>query len=169
MVEKKQRKIESYEWVIQKPLASTGIKNYIINSLIRHINIRLNFYTKNLPMQIKLAVDIESASKNIYGIITMGKEQVLYQELSGGEEQLIDIITAFAIHDVITESRGVNILCLDEVFESLDSDNVAMVAELVLQKSLTHSIHLITHRKEFSLPNSTIINLTKVLGVSSLS
>ena len=44
-----------------------------------------------------------------------------YDELSGGEKQVCNLCMAFAMHEALTASKGINLAFLDEVFESLSS------------------------------------------------
>lgn len=38
---------------------------------------------------------------------------------------------AFAMHEALTASKGINLAFLDEVFESLSSDNIELVINLI--------------------------------------
>lgn len=136
---------EEYQWVSKVPLSHTGIKAFVINYMLKQLNTQLDLYTRDFGMSIRVGIKMETKMKDFYARIYKGDVERDYYELSGGEQQLVDIFISFSIHDITTESRDINILCLDEVFESLDPINVQKVSELISKKSQTKSIHLITH------------------------
>jgi DNA repair exonuclease SbcCD ATPase subunit len=87
-----------------------------------------------------------------------------YEDLSGGQSQLIHVAIAFAISDVVDGENGCNLLILDEIFEHLSSENVDLISELIMMKSQNKSVHLITHLEKFNPVNSRIIRLGLVKG-----
>ena len=146
--QKLKKEIKLHDWVINDPLSNKGIKAYIFNLMIQKINIRLQEYGNKIGFGIKLSIDLESANKTFNAQITRLNQVVSYDDLSGGEEQLIDVCLSFAMHDVISNNRF-NILLLDEVFESLDKDNIDLIYEIIDFKSRSTSVHLISHRQQF--------------------
>ena len=51
---------------------------------------------------------------------------------------------------VISDLRPVNIMFLDEPFESLGNDEIEIVADLVQEKARDKSLFLITHHQSFN-------------------
>ncbi len=142
------KNLSLHNWVINDPLSNKGIKAYIFNLMIQRINQKLYEYGKKVNFGIKLSIDLESANKNFNAEIKSMGQIIPYDDLSGGEEQLVDICLAFAMHDVLANSRF-NVLLMDEVFESLDKENIDLVYEIIATKANAVSVHLITHRKSF--------------------
>ena len=158
------QKIELNRWVINDALSNKGLKNYIFQSQLALVNSAMSNYSKILGYRVKLSIDLESSNKNFIANIYQGREVRDYNSLSGGQQQLVDICLALAIHDVIHKSRTINLLIMDEVFESLDESNISVVSELIGLKSRNLPLHLVTHRKEFL---STKIDNQISVGMSS--
>lgn len=137
--------ISDLTWVIKDPLSNSGIKAYIFNELLRKVNKKLTVYSDYLGYLIKFGIDLSSAKKDFYAKVYEGTEEKDYNDLSGGQQQLVDIAIAFSIHEVTSEETNYNMLGLDEVFESLDEDNVEIVIGLIEMMAKTKSVHLITH------------------------
>lgn len=152
-----------YNWLITKPLSEAGLKSYIINSMIESLNDRLKFYRKYVNFGVKLEVDMSGARKDINTIIKRGDFPVLLEDLSGGERQLVHIVIAFALTDLISlsaDSSKTNLSVFDEVFESLDSNNTEIVSDLIQSRVESNtSIFIITHKLDFVLRNANNINL----------
>lgn len=161
------QKIKLYDWLINEPLSNTGLKAYIFNSMLTSVNKRLQDYSKYIGFTIQLHIDLESGRKNFQAMIYKKKCTVNYEDLSGGQQQLADVCLAFAIHDV-TASNRFNILVMDEVFESLDEDNIELVMEMILFKAAKTSIHLITHiQSTFAWKIAKEITLESRSGVTN--
>lgn len=142
-VTKSEKELEDIIWCIKEPLGNKGIKAYIFDSQLKMVNDRLQELSEVLPFRIEFGVDTDTKSKKFYTLVEMSGGIVDYRELSGGEQQLVNIAIAFAIHDVTAHS--VNALFMDEVFESLDSDNIEIVGDLINDKAKSKEVILVTH------------------------
>lgn len=142
--------IKLHNWLINDPLSNKGLKTFIFNSMLGLINKRLRYYGRYLGYVIEFHIDMESGNKNFKATVQSGNKIRPYNDLSGGQKQLVDICLAFSIHDVVTETKKVNILLMDEIFESLDIDNVELVSELISVKSQGISTHLISHQQSLN-------------------
>lgn len=145
-----EKKKDLRAWLVNDPLSNKGLKAFIFDSRLEHINKRLEEYGKYLGYTVEFAIDLDSANKNFIAIIDGTKE---YETLSGGEKQLVDVSLAFAIHDVAVEQRC-NLLMMDELFESLDVENIEKVSDLLTLKSKNISLHIITHQKTLRVSNT---------------
>lgn len=74
---------------------------------------------------------------------------------------------ALAMHEALTLSKGINLMLFDEVFESLDKENVELVTELIKKYSVGKSIFIITHLDSVPLSNLKILQVTKEKGLSN--
>jgi DNA repair exonuclease SbcCD ATPase subunit len=153
------KRVEVYNWLIQKPLSNAGIKSYIFNELLNSVNSRLNYYTSYIGFKVEFGIDLKSARKDFYTVCYKDETLVDYKELSGGQQQLVDIVIAFSIHDVVNENHKVQLLIMDEVFESLDEANIELVSDLINLKAKDKPVYLITHRKEFSTAMAKVLEL----------
>ncbi len=155
---------EAYDWVINEPLSNKGLKAYIFSSLIEDINLELDKYSGTLGYRVNFAIDLESKKKDFETTLYQGNRIRKYDDLSGGQQQLVDVAIAFAMHDVMSKGRPTNMLLMDEIFEGLDDPNIEKVVELVRDKSLGICVHLITHRKGFTVVNARELEIKLVKG-----
>lgn len=160
--------LETYSWVIKDALSNSGIKAMIFDNMLSSINQRLLHYSSRMGVEVKMGINLASAHKDLYIQVLKNNQEIPYADFSGGQKQLIDVFIAFAVHDVITLEKNVNVLLIDEVFESLDQDNIELVSSFISEKSKSKSIHLITHLKDFEQSHANIVNLELVEGSSTL-
>lgn len=158
-VKKLRRKVDIKEWLITDALSNKGLKAYIFQSMLGAINNRLAKYAKYIGFKAAITIDMASANKNVQIKVFLGEDEVPVADLSGGQCQLIDIAISFSIHDVISIDKICNVLFMDEVFESLDVENVELVTEIIQKKSRGLSLFLITHHNNFNVTGSNIIRL----------
>ena len=161
--------VDAYEWVIKTPLSNSGLKAFIFNQMLDTINDRLEFYSKYIGFQVAFFIDMKSANKNLETYVFKGDQPVPYDDLSGGQQQAVDIAAAFAIHDVVSDSKSCSLLVMDEIFESLDRDNIEIITDVVQDKAQNKCLYLVTHRSEFNPTNSNIINVVNENGITSLA
>ena len=160
LVRKSRRDVETYEWLVKDPLSNSGLKAFIFNMMLDDINERLEYYTTFIGLQVGFMIDMQSANRDLQTYVFKDDEPVPYDDLSGGQQQLVDIVTAFAIHDIVSDSKECSLLVLDEVFESLDKDNIEIITELIQDKAQTKCLYLVTHRAEFNPTNANIIKIS---------
>lgn len=137
-----------YKWFNDVPLSNRGIKNYVFNMLVGNVNRFLLQYEKFTGIQVEIVIDNESYNKDIHILISKGGHTVFYEDLSGGEMQLANISLLMAMNDVLTSVNPINILVLDEVFESLDPNNIEVVYNILLEKSQKIMVILVSHIPE---------------------
>lgn len=164
------KKLSVYKWLIEDPLSSKGLRAYIFNSMLGSVNDQLKQYAKYIGFNVVLSIDLESGHKNFQAEIYRKKKVVSYNDLSGGQQQLVDICLAFSIHDVVSATKPINILIMDELFESLDADNIELVSELLYLKSKNISTHLITHAQGMnSAKLANVLQLKNDSGLTSVA
>lgn len=162
-IRKLSKEKEVYDWLIKDPLSNSGIKAYIFNSLLSKVNHCLKNYSSILGFNIEFGIDMQSNNKDFYQVIYKDNIIIPYNDLSGGQKQLVDTSVALAIHDVISSVRPTNILFLDEPFEGLDNDTIELVSEIIQYKSSKQALFLITHHSSFNPTNAETLyfNLDK--------
>lgn len=157
------------QWLIKEPLSNSGLKAFIFDRMLDSINLRLEYYSKFSGVSVGFIIDMDSAKKDLNTLISNPQgEYVPYEDLSGGQQQKVDIVTVFAIHDVISDTKNCDLLVMDELFESLDVNNIEMLTELIQDKAKNKCLYLITHRGEFSPTNSNTIEVLFNDGVTSI-
>lgn len=157
---------KDYQWLLDDPLGNQGIKAFLFDSSIDLINNALDKYAPVLGFYIQFGVKLESARKDFTTLISRGDTDIEYDELSGGEKQLVNIALAFAMNEVLTVSQGFNIAFLDEVFESLSPENIEIVSSLIKQLYSDKTLFIITHLDTLDISNVKILQVKKVNGLS---
>lgn len=152
--------IKHLKWAIDDVLGNKGLKAYIFDTMLKELNELLKYYEQFIGYRIEFNVDLESANKDIYTICYIGEHPCFYEELSGAQSQLVDIATAFALNDLVTQGRPVNIMVFDEVMDNLDQENEDIVYELITDKSFTTNLFLITHNIDLQSASSKVIRMS---------
>ena len=163
----KELELENYNWLINDPLGNNGIKAYLFDSSLEFLNRTLDKYSEVLGFRIEFNIDLGTARKDFVTLIERDGMIMDYNELSGGEKQLCNVAMAFAMNESLTASKGINIAFLDEVFESLSSDNIEIVTSLIRHIFKEKTLFLITHLDSLPLGNTKILQVEKVNGLSS--
>jgi DNA repair exonuclease SbcCD ATPase subunit len=162
----KELELENYNWLINDPLGNNGIKAYLFDSSLDMLNRTLDKYSQVLGFRIEFNIDLGTARKEFFTLIERDGQIIDYDELSGGEKQLVNVAMAFAMNESLTMSKGINLAFLDEVFESLSSDNVEVVISLIRHTFANKTLFLITHLDSLPLSNTKILQVEKVNGLS---
>lgn len=154
-----------YKWAYTDPLGNNGIKAFLFESSLDSLNKSLETYSNILGFNILFGVDLESNRKDFTVYINMDGQEVPFEDLSGGQKQLVNLAIAFAMNDIMSQSKNINIAFLDEVFESLSQNNIEIVSELIRKIYKNKTLFLITHQE--SLPISTrVLKVNRVRGIS---
>lgn len=162
----KEAELENYNWLINDPLGNNGIKAYLFDSSLEFLNKCLDKYSEVLGFRIEFNIDLGTARKEFVTLIERDGQIIDYDELSGGEKQLVNVAMAFAMNEALTASKGINLVFLDEVFESLSSDNVEVVTSLIRHIFKDKTLFLITHLDSLPLGNTKILQVEKTNGLS---
>lgn len=165
---KVKKNIRAHEWLLRDPLGNKGLKTYIFNSMLDKINLSIQRYAETLGYSIVFEMNLDSGRKDLLTHVFQKDINRAYHDLSGGQQQLVDVCLALALHDVI--SNKVNVLLMDEVFESLDEDNIEKVVNLIEVKSQQVSVHLMTHNTNFLPSNAKVTKIAlSSAGFTSLA
>lgn len=162
----KELELENYNWLINDPLGNNGIKAYLFDSSLEFLNRTLDKYSEVLGFRIEFNIDLGTARKDFVTLIERDGMIMDYDELSGGEKQLCNVAMAFAMNEALTASKGINLAFLDEVFESLSSDNIEIVTSLIRYIFKEKTLFLITHLDSLPLGNTKILQVEKTQGLS---
>lgn len=164
----KLNKLKDYEWLLKDPLGNNGIKAYLFDSSLDLLNNTLDSYSEVLGFRISFEIDLSSTRKDFVTLIERGGVIIDYDELSGGEKQVCNLAMAFAMFESMSAARGINIAFLDEVFESLSSDNIEIVISLIKHIFENKTLFLITHHDSLPLSHSKILQVEKQNGLTSI-
>lgn len=147
------------EWLIKDPLSNSGLKAFIFDSMLGKVNNYLKPYSQIIGFGIRVFIEMEKAHKDINIAISKGGDEVYYSDLSKGQKQLVNIALAFSLSEAVNSVKPTNLLFLDELFESLNAENVDKVGDMIIKKSKNKAIHLITHQRSFSPSNCHITSV----------
>lgn len=117
---------ELYYKELSKIFGEDGVKKSIISGIIKPINhfINQNISKMGLPFQVELDETFTAQIKQ-FGI------PIEQDSLSTGETKLINISILIAYLKLIRTKRNINILFLDEVFSSIDIENIEKILNLL--------------------------------------
>ena len=144
--------ISKFETILKR-----DFRGYLLSNVISYISNRAKEYSKIIFETD--AVEFKLDGNNIE-ISYMNK---MYENLSGGERQKIDLIIQFAIRDMLCNHLGFtsNILVLDEVFDGLDMFGCQRVLDVISSITDIKNIFIVTHRKDLSIPSDKEIVVVK--------
>lgn len=165
-MEEKKVVVDNYKWVMDDPLGNRGIKAFLFESSLDILNETLDSYSEVLGFSILFYVDIQGVKKDFNTQIIMDGIEVSYEELSGGQRQLVNLAMAFAMNEVMTKAKGINIAFLDEVFENLSSEYIDLVIGLIRKIYRDKTLYLISHQESLPIPNARVLTVTRERGLS---
>jgi DNA repair exonuclease SbcCD ATPase subunit len=159
-------KLVSYEKLIDI-LSEKGIRKNIITNLVNPINEHLSKYLMGLESKysVKLNDEFDAIIKENYF------EDIHIESLSTGEARKINIAIALSYTEtILSMSKKTNILFMDEVFASVDPENIDTMLKVVRDFSTKNNINIIVvnHSNLDTTKFDRVINVEKVLGFSTI-
>lgn len=126
---------ELYYKELNRILSEDGVKKSIISGIIKPINhfISDNIKKMRLPFEVKLDETFSAQIKSLGSFIE-------HDSLSTGETKLLNISILVAYLKLIRTKKHINILFLDEVFSSIDINNINNI--LMLLKSFSNEYNI---------------------------
>lgn len=149
---------------------NTFIKRDFRGILISNSISYINKKAKEYALKIFNTDEIEfKLAGNDIDILFCDKD---YENLSGGEKQRIDLITQFAIRDMLAKQLNFssNILFLDEITDNLDKESCDKVIDFITSEFKDiESIFIISHHLDLDIPYDSEITVYKdIMGVSRI-
>lgn len=136
----------------KKGFSDSGIKSILLDETIPILNSKAIELCSIIP-NLKVNFDSQTALKsgeyrNKFKIeVLQTKNLSGFTQLSSGEKRMVDVIIMLCLRNLletIQETR-INILLLDEVLDSLDPGNSAVVVELMKKLTEIYCVVLISH------------------------
>jgi DNA repair exonuclease SbcCD ATPase subunit len=137
-----------------------GFRSFLLTGTITRLNKQAKKYCEIVFETRDLEIYLDG---NALEISYCGK---MFDSLSGGEKQRVDLILQFALRHILTESNpnfNANIIVLDEITDFLDKKSCAAVMKL-LEKELNaiESVFIISHHAEtLDLPIDSELHIIK--------
>ncbi len=153
--------LEAHLAVVKKmdSLAKRDFRGYLLTNIINYIDKKAKDYSETVFGTRDLNVYIDG---NALDISYCNK---MFDNLSGGEKQRVDLILQFAIRDMLNVylNSSANILVLDEITDFLDKTSCAAVMKLIEKELNTiESVFIVSHHAdELGLPVDSEIKVIK--------
>jgi DNA repair exonuclease SbcCD ATPase subunit len=128
---------EMYYKELNRVFSEDGVKKSIISGIIKPIN---HFISENIK-QMSLPFDVRLDETFTAEIKTLGTP-VEHDSLSTGEQKLTNICILTAYLKLIRTKKNINILFLDEVFASVDLDNIQKILSLLKSFANDYNINI---------------------------
>ena len=139
----------------KEAFSMSGIPSMLIDEAIPFMNERIAFYLDQIGGRYQVSFDTVNETKsgeyrdkikiNVLDTVTKANSR---KQLSGGQVRIVDIATIFTLRDLqsIIQDMSINIILLDEIFDSLDEANISYVSTLLRKMVNSRSINIISHR-----------------------
>jgi DNA repair exonuclease SbcCD ATPase subunit len=157
-----------YNEYISYMLKDGGVKSKIIRKYLPLINQQVNYYLKMMDFYINFNLDEEFNES----IKTPVYEDFSYSSFSEGQRQRINLALLFTWRDVakIKNSTNVNILILDEVFDSsLDSSGTSDFLRIIKGVIKNSNVFVISHKDGIQEKFDNVLEFEKKGNFSSMS
>jgi DNA repair exonuclease SbcCD ATPase subunit len=166
--ETKRDDVEIFEfWKLA--FSSSGIPSMLIDEAVPFMNKKVSEYLDKLTngryivsfdtlAETKKGEFRDKISVNVLDTHTRASSRI---QLSGGQTRIIDIATILTLGDLQSNIQDVkfNILLFDEIFDSLDEENIGFVSKVLSNMKVGKSIYLISHRHEDQLEADEVLTL----------
>jgi DNA repair exonuclease SbcCD ATPase subunit len=146
-----------------------GIQSMLIDEAVPFMNERVAEYLEQISggryvvsfdtlSETKAGEFRDKISVNVLDTKTRGNSRV---QLSGGQTRIIDIATILTLSDLQEKNQNTrfNLLLFDEVFDSLDEDNVSYVSRVLRKLSSGKTILVISHKHIDQLEPDSVLEL----------
>ena len=169
LINQRERLIKSkdkYEFW-KEAYSPSGIPSMLIDEAIPFMNKKIAEYLDKLTNgRYVVSFDTLAATKagefrdkisvNVLDTFTRANSRV---QLSGGQTRIIDIATILTLGDLQSniQNMKINILVFDEIFDSLDDENIMQVSKVLNKLKIGKSIYLISHRHEDQLEADEVL------------
>lgn len=156
-------------WV--KAFGDKGIRSFIIDEIIPILNSRISYWLQFLvDNKIKLTFNKELEEKIERN--PADGDPFVYNAMSGGEHQRIDLGIALAFAQVMMLTSGTcpSLVCLDEVGTNLDRPGIVAVYNMICELSREKQVLVTTHDPDLleMLAGHETIKIIKENGFSRI-
>ena len=161
LIEVSKAELDEHQAVLKKMenLIKRDFRGFLLLNIIAYIDKRAKDFCEIVFGTRELSVYLDG---NALDIAYCGK---MFDNLSGGEKQRVDLILQFAIRDMLSVYLDINanILVLDEITDFLDKKSCSAVMNLVSKElSSVESVFIVSHHaSELDLPIDSEITIVK--------
>lgn len=158
---------EHFYGILETMLGDEGIKNMAMKMILPSLNANISHMTRRLGIQFNISFDNKFDS-----VITHLGEEVNPKTMSTGEKKKADFAIIMALIKLIkVRFPTLNVLFLDEIFSSVDSDGVYHILGILHEtiKEAKMNAFVINHTVLPSELFDKKIEISKVSGFSEVS
>ena len=164
--------LQDYFTYLKETLKDGNIKSYVINSMMPHINKKVNDYLG--IAEIDFFVEVDSwLNVSISG--PHCRNDCKFGSLSGGESKVLDMIVKFALMEIaqLKAKTFPDILILDEFLDtSIDSYHIEKMIQIIKHKQEKDNlkVYIITHKGTImEFVDGNLLKIAKKDGFSYIS
>jgi DNA repair protein SbcC/Rad50 len=128
---------ELYYKELNRVLGDDGVRKSIIRGIIKPINHFISNNIKKMELRFEVELDESFTAK-----ITQLGNTIDPESLSTGEHKLVNICILTAYLMMIRSKKFINILFLDEVFSSVDLENIEKILGLLRSFANEYSVNI---------------------------
>ena len=164
------RLIELYGFWKHEGFSSSGIPSMLIDESIPFMNQKVSEYSEMIAGgRYIISFDTLKATKDgkefkdkinveVFDTKTKSDKRVKF---SGGQTRIVDIATILTLRDLQSKFQNVkiNLLLFDEIFDSLDDENIGYVSKLLKNLAKELCIVIISHRHFDSIESDEILRI----------
>jgi len=141
----------------KEAFSKSGIESMLIDESIPFMNEQVNEYLEQLSFgryvmtfdTVKqLGNKTEYRDKINLNVLDNESLASTREQFSAGQTRILDIAIILTLCDLQSMIQGIkfNIILMDEIFDSLDDDNIVRTAKLLRSLTRDKSVYIITHR-----------------------
>lgn len=153
----------------EKAFSEQGVVKYIIRNILDYFNSQVNYYLSFLTHG-KYSIEFDEALNET---ITTRKKSVHYISMSGGEKKKVSLAVMLGLQSLlkVSNTEDSNVIFFDEIAESLDSDGMNGLYNLLSELKKDRTLFVITHNSYLKslLDNAKVVTVTKTNGTSKIS
>ena len=175
-IEAANKKVEKFNMFLEVAqfwktgFSSAGIPSMLIDEAIPYMNERVEYYLDMLTngryivsfdtlAETKAGDFRDKISVHVLDTQTRANSRV---QLSGGQTRIIDIAIILTLGDLLSTIQNVtfNILLFDEIFDSLDEQNIQYVSKVLSKIKLGKAVYVISHQHQDHLESDETLAFT---------
>lgn len=119
-------------------LSETGVRKELIASLVPPINESLTTMLDDVDFPYHVQLD-----SNFDAVITERGEEVYSEIISNGEQRILNVCIAISYIEMVRKINDINILFMDEVFQSIHKNNIELILKILKKFSKKNKLNLI--------------------------
>mgnify|MGYP001370441199 CR=1 FL=1 len=136
--------------------SSSGIPSMLIDDAVPFMNLTISNYLEKIGGRYVVSFDTQAETKagefrDKIAVRTLDTKTKANsrKKLSGGQTRVVDIATILTLCDLQNSIQNIkfNIMLFDEIFDSLDDENVGYISNLLRSLLEDKSIYIISHRQ----------------------